>query len=79
MLDEGGFVTSQEIDGKKVYTITDKGVELLKERGEKRSEEFPDLGEHAQDDDREEHAQHVGNRAPHHVVTGTSGAIDLTM
>jgi len=44
MLDEGGFVTSEEIDGKKVYTITDKGLELLKERGEKRSDEFPDLG-----------------------------------
>jgi DNA-binding PadR family transcriptional regulator len=44
MLDEGGFVTSQEIDGKKVYTITDKGLELLKKRGEKRFQEFPDLG-----------------------------------
>ena len=44
MLDEGGFVTSQEIDSKKVYTITDKGLELLKERGEKRFPDFPDLG-----------------------------------
>ena len=44
MLDEGGFVTSQEIDGKKVYTITDKGLELLRKRGEKRVQEFPDLG-----------------------------------
>jgi len=44
MLDEGGFVTSQEIDGKKVYTITEKGLELLKKRGEKRVQEFPDFG-----------------------------------
>jgi DNA-binding PadR family transcriptional regulator len=44
MLDEGGFVTSAEIDGKKVYTITEKGLELLKERGEKRYPDLPDLG-----------------------------------
>ena len=35
MLEEGGFVTSQEIDGKKVYTITDEGLALLKESGER--------------------------------------------
>jgi DNA-binding PadR family transcriptional regulator len=35
MLEEGGFVTSQEVEGKKVYTITDTGLELLKERGER--------------------------------------------
>lgn len=29
MLDEGGFVTSVEADGKRVYTITDAGRELL--------------------------------------------------
>ncbi len=44
MLDEGGFVTSEEIDGKKVYTITDKGLDLIKERGEKRFQDLPDLG-----------------------------------
>jgi DNA-binding PadR family transcriptional regulator len=44
MLEEGGFVTSAEIDGKKVYTITEKGLELLKERGEKRYPDLPDLG-----------------------------------
>ena len=44
MLEEGGFVTSQEIDGKKVYTITEKGLELLKERGEKRFDARPDAG-----------------------------------
>ena len=39
MLEEGGFVTSQEVDGKKVYTITDAGSKLLEERGERRFEE----------------------------------------
>ena len=39
MLEEGGFVTSEEVDGKKVYTITDAGRKLLEERGERRFEE----------------------------------------
>jgi DNA-binding PadR family transcriptional regulator len=39
MLEEGGFVTNQEVDGKKVYTITDAGLKLLEERGEHRFEE----------------------------------------
>lgn len=39
MLEEGGFVTSEEVDGKKVYTITDAGLKLLDERGERRFEE----------------------------------------
>jgi DNA-binding PadR family transcriptional regulator len=29
MLDDGDFVSSREVDGKRVYTITDKGRELL--------------------------------------------------
>ena len=29
MLEEGDFLTGQEINGKRVYTITDKGSELL--------------------------------------------------
>lgn len=33
MLEEGGCVTSQQIDGKKVYTITAEGLKLLEERG----------------------------------------------
>ena len=41
MLEEGGFVTSQEVDGKKVYTITEAGLKLLEERGEWRFEEPP--------------------------------------
>jgi len=41
MLEEGGFVTGEQIDGKKVYTITDAGLKLLEERGESRFEEAP--------------------------------------
>ena len=32
MLEDGGFVTSQQIDGKRVYTITPLGTELLANR-----------------------------------------------
>ena len=41
MLEEGGFVTSEQQDGKKVYTITESGLKLLKERGGARVEETP--------------------------------------
>src|ERR1044071_9767016 len=40
MLEEGGFVTSEEIDGKRVYSITSQGEKLLKERGHKPFESF---------------------------------------
>jgi DNA-binding PadR family transcriptional regulator len=32
MLEDGGFVTSEQVDGKRVYTITDAGRELLTNR-----------------------------------------------
>ncbi|MEN9869882.1 MAG: hypothetical protein RLZZ171_865 [Cyanobacteriota bacterium] len=32
MLDEGGYLTSEQVGGKRVYTITDAGKELLAER-----------------------------------------------
>ena len=32
MLEDGGFVTSEQVDGKRVYTITKAGRELLAER-----------------------------------------------
>ena len=35
MLEDGGFVTSQEVDGKKVYTITENGMKLLEESGDR--------------------------------------------
>ena len=43
MLEEGGFVTSQEVDGKKVYTITAAGLKLLDDRGEQQYEESPGM------------------------------------
>jgi DNA-binding PadR family transcriptional regulator len=32
MLEEGGYLTSQQLEGKRVYTITDSGRQLLAER-----------------------------------------------
>jgi len=32
MLEDGGYVTSEQVDGKRVYTITDAGRELLANR-----------------------------------------------
>jgi len=43
MLEEGGYVTSEQVDGKKVYTITDAGRKLLEDRGESRFEETPGM------------------------------------
>ena len=36
MLEERGYLTSEQTEGKKVYTITDDGLKLLEERGENR-------------------------------------------
>ncbi len=41
MLEEGGYVTGADVDGKRVYTITDEGIKLLEERGERTSEDPP--------------------------------------
>jgi DNA-binding PadR family transcriptional regulator len=41
MLEEGGFVTSEQVDGKKVYTITDEGRRILEERGVAETEADP--------------------------------------
>lgn len=35
LLEEGGYLTSEQIEGRKVYTITDTGRELLSERGDR--------------------------------------------
>ena len=43
MLEEGGFVTSEEVDGKKVYTITEEGLKLLHENGERKFAEAPEM------------------------------------
>jgi DNA-binding PadR family transcriptional regulator len=39
MLEEGDFLTGQDIDGKRVYTITDKGSELLAKHRESMPED----------------------------------------
>lgn len=36
LLEEGGYLTSEQVEGKKVYTITNSGRELLSERGDSR-------------------------------------------
>ena len=33
MLEEGGYLTGEQIEGKKVYTITAEGLKFLEERG----------------------------------------------
>lgn len=43
MLEEGGFVTSEQVDAKKVFTITEAGLKLLEERGESSFEETPGM------------------------------------
>ena len=40
MLEDGGYVTSKETDGKKVYSITDAGKALLAERQQGHEEPF---------------------------------------
>lgn len=34
LLEDQGYVTSQEVDGKRIYTITDEGRRFLEERGD---------------------------------------------
>jgi len=41
MLEEGDFLTGQDIDGKRVYTITDKGSELLAKHRETTPDDVP--------------------------------------
>lgn len=43
MLEEGGYLTSEQVDGKKVYTITDAGRKLLEERGEMKFDAPPEM------------------------------------
>lgn len=43
MLEEGGYLTGEQIEGKKVYTITEEGLKLLEERGAKPFEAHPKM------------------------------------
>lgn len=45
MLEEGGYLTSEQIEGKKVYTITAEGLKLLEERGGAAFEANPKMAE----------------------------------
>jgi DNA-binding PadR family transcriptional regulator len=45
MLEEGGYLTSEQIDGKKVYTITEEGLKLLEERGATKFEAHPKMAQ----------------------------------
>jgi DNA-binding PadR family transcriptional regulator len=45
MLEEGGYLTSEQIEGKKVYTITQEGLKLLEDRGEKPFEAHPKMAQ----------------------------------
>jgi DNA-binding PadR family transcriptional regulator len=44
MLEEGDFLTGQDVDGKRVYTITDKGSELLAKHRETTPEDASSEG-----------------------------------
>lgn len=41
MLEEGGYLTSEQQSGKRVYTITDQGRQLLAERSQQESSDSP--------------------------------------
>jgi DNA-binding PadR family transcriptional regulator len=43
MLEEGGYLTSEQIEGKKVYTITEEGLTLLEGRGAMPFEAHPKM------------------------------------
>jgi len=45
MLEEGGYLTSEQIEGKKVYTITEEGLKLLEERGARPFEAHPKMAQ----------------------------------
>jgi len=45
MLEEAGYLTSEQIDSKKVYTITAEGLKFLEERGETRFEADPKMAQ----------------------------------
>lgn len=45
MLEEGGFLTSEQVESKKVYTITETGLKMLAKRGETRFEADPQMAQ----------------------------------
>ena len=71
MLEEGGFVTSKEVEGKKVYTITEAGLKLLEDRGERHYEQPPHVK------DIFEFSESLGKLGA--AVLGARGADEATM
>lgn len=45
MLEEGGYLTGEQVEGKKVYTMTEAGIKLLEERGAKPFEANPKMAQ----------------------------------
>lgn len=45
MLEEGGYLTSEEVEGKRVYTITDSGWQLLSDRTQQSRSNPDDRGD----------------------------------
>jgi DNA-binding PadR family transcriptional regulator len=43
MLEEGGFLTGEQVESKKVYTVTEAGLQLLAERGEPKFDADPKM------------------------------------
>lgn len=64
-LEEGGFVTSAEVDGKRVYTITDSGRALLADRATERDDD---------EDDNEPDARHRLKQAAMKLAAAVMGA-----
>jgi DNA-binding PadR family transcriptional regulator len=46
MLEDGGFVTSEQVDGKRIYTITDAGREMLANRATDPDGDAGEAGSH---------------------------------
>jgi DNA-binding PadR family transcriptional regulator len=74
MLEDGGFVTSEQVDGKRIYTITDAGREMLANRNVD-----------ADDDDGEDMTPDARHRLRHSAmklgaaVMGARGSDDATI
>jgi DNA-binding PadR family transcriptional regulator len=65
MLDDGGFVTSAESDGKRVYTITDSGRALLATRADEPRDD---------DDDRTDDARQRATQSASKLMAAMMGA-----
>jgi DNA-binding PadR family transcriptional regulator len=72
MLEDGGFVTSTEVEGKRVYTITDSGRELLSSRA-------ADTGDDADEELEARHRLKASAIKLGAAVMGVRGSDDATL